>query len=495
LNPGDLRWILPGVTAHSPREEKAQLDKDADELSRFGYAQQLLREMGGFSNFALAFSIISILTGAVQLYTEALHWGGPVGMVAGWIWVAAMTMLVAASLAELASAYPTAGALYHWSALLGGAGAGFGTACLSIFGMVAMIAAIDYGLAEFLMAMLRLPGGRMTQLGLYAGLLLSHALLNHIGIGVVEIFNRFSAWYHMAGTIVLVLALALLAPHQPASFLLRTVPRTDHGLVYAFAIGLLQAQWTFTGYDGSASITEETVDPRHTVPWGIFLSVVVSAVFGFALLVAVTLAIPDLAGVLAADNAFIAILRGALGDRMGAAFVWMAMGAMWFCGLGAVTSNSRMLFAFARDGGLGERRAFAAVSPKFRTPHRAIWLSVAAALVLALWSGAYSIIVAISTIVLYAAYGLPILLALRARMRGRPPERGPWTLGRPSPLVQAAALVWIAVLTVLFVLPPNQRGGYTFAGLLVVLLATWWAGVRKRFRGPPLLVSRPTSDS
>src|SRR5439155_24420128 len=101
------------------------------------------------------------------------------------------------------------------------------------------------------------------------------------------------AWYHMAGTIVLCGALAVFAPHRPPSFLLSAVHRTDHGLVYAFAIGLLQAQWTFTGYDGSASVTEETIDPRHVVPWGIFLSVAVSALFGFVLLLEVSLSIPD----------------------------------------------------------------------------------------------------------------------------------------------------------------------------------------------------------
>src|SRR5262249_17771755 len=158
---------------------------------------------------------------------------------------------------------------------------------------------------------------------------------------------------HIVGVILLCGALAFVAPHQPASFLLRTAPRADHGLAYSLALCLLQAQWTLTGYDASAHVSEETIDPRRTAPWGIFLSVLVSAGFGLLLLLTVTLSIPDLAKAIdlasGDGNAFIAILHGALGHRLGAACIWMLMGAMWFCGLGSITTNSRMLFAFARD--------------------------------------------------------------------------------------------------------------------------------------------------
>ena len=127
-----------------------QKDEDARALSHLGYAQQLLREMGGFANFALSFSIISILTGAVTLYAHGLKYGGPLEMTLGWPLVTVLTIPVAASLAQLASAYPTAGALYHWSAILGGRGAGFVTAWLNTIGQFAITAGIDYGLADFL---------------------------------------------------------------------------------------------------------------------------------------------------------------------------------------------------------------------------------------------------------------------------------------------------------------------------------------------------------
>jgi amino acid transporter len=105
------------------------------------------------------------------------------------------------------------------------------------------------------------------------------------------------------------------------------------------------------------------------------------------------------------------------------------------------------------------------------------------ALIVALWSDAYSAMVALSTIALYASYGLPVLFGLRKAER----LRGPWTLGRRSRLVNGIALAWICTCMVLFVLPPNQLAGYTFTGCLVALAIYWRMRMRARFRGPPVV--------
>ncbi len=433
--------------------------------------------MGGFANFALSFSIISVLTGAVTLYKDGLQRGGPLQMLLGWPAVTLLTLAIAASLAELASAYPTAGALYHWSAMLGGRGAGWLTAWLNVIGQFAITAGIDFGLAEFLADMLGWSG-RDRKLQLCAGILVSHAALNHLGVRLVARLNDLSAWVHIAGVGILVGALALLAPHQPTEFLLR---RTGSG--YDFAIGLLLACWTFTGYDASAHVSEETHDPSRNAPWGMVLAVLVSGVAGYLMLLGVTLSIGDLPAALAADNPFIFVLRGAVGARLGDALVWVAMAAMWFCGLSSVTSNSRMLFAFARDGGLPFSKRLARVTPRFRSPHYAVWTSAAMALLVALWSDAYEAVTALSVIALYASYGMPIACALRAGEV----RRGPWTLGRASRAVNLIALAWIVLCLVLFVLPPHQLVGYTFAACAGGLWVYWRFWMRARFRGPPVL--------
>jgi amino acid transporter len=466
------------------RVDESQRDRDVEDLRRLGYAQQLLRDMGGFHNFAVSFSIISILTGAVTLYHVGLRAGGPLEMTLGWPLVTLLTLFVAASLAELASAFPTAGALYHWSARLGGPGWGFTTAWLNTVGQFAITAGIDYGLAGFLAPMLGWPGDPAHVLPLYALILLSHAVLNHFGVRVVALLNWFSAWYHMVGVALLVGLLLALAPKQPMSFLVTRVS-SEPSYLWGFALGLLQAQWTFTGYDASAHVTEETVDPRRNAPWGVFLSVAVSGVVGWLLLLAVTLAIPDLGAAVRSDTPFIDVLVAGLGDTLGRALVWMTMGAMWFCGLASITSNSRMLFAFARDGGLPASRWVARVSPRYQSPHVAVWVSAVMAFLVAVWSEAYTAMVALSTIALYASYGLPIWLGWRARRSGRWRERGPWSLGRWSSLVNLVAIAWVLVVLVLFVLPPNQLAGYTFAGTLGLLALAWFGYMRGRFKGPP----------
>ena len=161
------------------------------------------------------------------------------------------------------------------------------------------------------------------------------------------------------------------------------------------------------------------------------------------------------------------------------------MAAMWFCGLASITSNSRMLWAFARDGGLPFSPRLAAVSPRWSTPFVAVWVSAAAAFLLALWAEAYSAVVALSTVALYASYGLPIAAGYLARKRGTWSRRGPWDLGRHSGWLNLLALAWVGTAIVLFVIPPNQAVGATFGGSLIALAGYWYFYMKARFRGPP----------
>jgi amino acid transporter len=465
------------------------LDDEA-ELRRFGYAQQLRRGMSAFGNFALSFSVISILTGGVSLYGYGLALGGPIEMAIGWPLVSVMTLLVAVSLAELASAYPTAGALYHWATILGGPKVGWWTAWFNLIGQVAVTAGVDYAFAVFVREALGLPEGPLHGwlLVIYGAVLVSHGLLNHVGIRAVTALNELSAWYHLVGTALLVAALAWWAPLRPLSFLARRFSApAPNGVLYPFAyacfVGLLQAQWTFTGYDASAHVAEETKSAQEAAPRGIVNAVWVSGVVGYVMLIVITLAIGDLDQAARAPNAFTFVIRSALHGRLGGALVWMVIGAMWFCGLSSVTSNSRMLFAFARDGGAPGSRWLQRVSERHRTPAVAIWVCVATAFALAVWSRAYNVIVSISTIGFYASYGIPIVLALWARRRGGL-ERGPWHVGRWSTAVNAVAVVWIAFISVLFMLPPNLLTLFTFGGAVALLTVYYFAWAARHFAGP-----------
>lgn len=477
-----------------PREQSL---KDAADLHQYGYAQQLLRDMGGFANFALSFTIISILTGAVVLFGHGLNYGGPVVNGWGWPLVTLATLLVAASMAEIASAVPTAGAVYHWAALLGGPDWGWFTAWFNFIGQMATTAGIGYGIAQFVVDLLGWEG-RAALLAVYAAVLLSQGLLNHYGIRTVARLNDVSVWYHIALTAVLIGAFLAWAPMKPLSFAFAGThsSRPDLPFAWVFLVGLLQAQWTLTGYDASAHITEETLDPRRNAPWGMFLAVLVSGVAGWAMLLVMTLGIQDLGAAAAAPNPFLFVCETALGPAWGRALTWAVLVAMWFCGLGSVTANARMVFAFARDGGLPGSARLATVSPSHRTPAVAVWTSVAAAFLVALYSGAFGVIVSISTIGLYVSYIIPVVLALRARRRGAwgPGASGefalgPWNLGAWGGLVNALAAAWVAFICVLFVAPPNQLTGYTFAGLTAALAVYYLAAVRGTFKGPQKLMT------
>jgi len=467
------------------KNRETQRDIDRRQLHGFGYAQQLFREMGGFSNFAISFSIISILTGAVTLYGYGLNAGGPLVMTLGWPLVTVFTLAVAAGLAQLASAFPTAGAMYHWASILGGPGWGWFTAWFNFAGQFAILAGISFGCAEFMTPLLGLESTSTNKLIVYAAILLSQGILNHIGIRLVARLNDVSAWYHIFGGAILVGALFLLAPKQPAAFLLKSdFTALPYPYWWAFLLGLLQAQWTYTGYDASAHITEETVDPSRNAPWGLFNSVAVSAIFGYVMLLAVTMSIQDLPAAAAASNPFIRIIETALGTTFGRMILWMVTLAMWFCGLSSVTSNSRMIFAFARDRGMPASHIWSRISTKYRSPAPAIWLAIGVAFLIAVYSRAYSVVVSISTIGLYVSYGIPILLGLLAQRNGKWRHRGPWHLGKWSAFNAVTAILWIAFIIVLFVAPPNQLTGYTFAGLLIILAIYYRVDVRRWFRGP-----------
>lgn len=464
---------------------KQHLDQDAADLAKMGYVQELLRGMGGFSNFAVSFSVISILTGAIQLYGYGLQHGGPLQMSVGWLVVSFFTMSVALSMAELASSYPTAGALYHWASFLGGRELGWFTACFNTIGQFAILAGIDWGLAAFLIPLWGGEPTRAMTLTVFAGLMLSHAVLNHLGIKVVSWLNDFSAWYHMAVVLFILAALGLRGFAQSPKFLL-TFNKTDsYSTSYSFIIGLLLAQWTLTGYDASAHVSEETRDPRRAAPWGIFVAVVVSVLFGFLMLAAVTLSIPDLAQATAfGDDALAAILKLRLGAGMGTALVASICGAMWLCGLASMTSASRMVYAFSRDGGLPAHAFWAKISKKYRTPANAIWGLFGFAMLVAILVKEYSAVLSIAVIALYISYGLPIVARMWSRLRGRPGEIGPWNLGRWSSAVAVIAILWIAAICVVFILPPNQQAGQMLLAVFVILLSIWFGWSRKNFAGP-----------
>jgi amino acid transporter len=250
--------------------------------------------------------------------------------------------------------------------------------------------------------------------------------------------------------------------------------------------------WTFTGFDASAHVSEETHDPRRRAPWGMVSAVLVSAVCGYALVVALTLAVPDVASAAAAEQPPLFVMKAALGEQAGRAAMGLGIGAMWFCGLSSVTSASRMIFAFARDGGLPRR--LREVSARHRTP--AVAIIVASVLPLALVlvtmpfsEAAFLTVASLATTGLYVSYTVPIVLGALARHAGRWRTRGPWNLGALGIPVAWAAAAWTLFVLGVCSLPPNATAGPAVVGVALVLGAVYVTFVRGRFTGPKIALS------
>ena len=308
----------------------------------------------------------------------------------------------------------------------------------------------------------------------------SQGLLNSYGVGLVAKLNDASVTVHILGTLILVGIIFWAAPLQPVSFLWTAVsPIGTKPYAVAFTLGLLQAMWTFTGYDASAHMAEETTDPRRHAPWGMVLSVGLSGVIGYLLLIALTLAVRDLSP----GQTAVSILQQAVGERVGSALAAMAGVAMWFCGLSALANASRTVFSFARDRGIPWAEAVARVDPVHGTPVVAIWGLVAVAVAMLVWSGTVVILAALSTVTSYVCYGIPIYLGWRSRPSGWVRE-APWNLGRWGVLINLVALFWVVAICVILMLPPNELAAKTLAGVLVLLALVYGSGAVRSYRGP-----------
>jgi amino acid permease (GABA permease) len=490
----------------SRADEPARHDTDTQRLHQLGYAQELARHMSGFSNFAVSFTIISILSGCLTLYGFGLNTGGPAVIVWGWPFVGLMTLFVALAMAEVCSSFPTAGGLYYWSAKLAkknSAAWSWFTGWFNFLGQVAVTAGIDFGAAFFLNAFLDLQFGFDTRpwhtILLFGIILLVHGLLNQFGVRVVALLNDISVWWHVIGVAVIVGVLAFVPDqHQSASFVFTEFVNNTgwQSSLYVALIGLLLAQYTLTGYDASAHMTEETRDASTAGPRGIVMSVVVSVIAGWILLVGLTFAIQSYDNAVAAPDTGVPpaqIFIDAVGETGGKLLLLIVIVAQLFCGMASVTANSRMIFAFSRDGALPASSFWHRINGRTRTPTNAIWLAAGGAFLLGLpylWNvTAYAAVTSIAVIGLYIAYVLPTFLRLR---QGDDFQPGPWHLGRWSRPIGVIAVAWVAFITVLFMLPQVSpvtaaTFNYTPIAVLAVLgfAGIWWlVSARRWFTGP-----------
>lgn len=484
--------------------------QDVAVLHSMGYAQELQRSMSKFSNFAISFSIICILSGGINSFAQAISSVGGAGAGIGWIVGCLLSGMFALAMAQIASAFPTAGGLYHWASILGNRFWGWLTAWLNLLGLITVLGAINIGTAYFFAgtfgSVIGFTGTDMQVVTFVAVITIAQALLNHLGIKVTTMLTDVSGYLIFATTAVLVVACLYFAPAIDISRLWTftnysgdagggVFPQSDN-MGYLFLLCLLLPVYTITGYDASAHTSEETMSAATSVPKGIVTAVFWSSIVGWVMICAITLAIPDMA--VAAGQGW-GMFFGTMDAIMPAGLKTVLYAGIFIaqllCGLATVTSASRMLFAFARDDGMPVgSKTLSSVSPKYRTPVAAIWtatvlciLYVVLAMSIKVGGTSIYVIVVNSTLVfLFLSFTVPLVAGMFAYGTAKWPNPGPWAMsGGVYKLVTVLSVVGMGVILFIAVAPPNERVLYVVLGFIALALVLWVAVENRRFEGPP----------
>jgi amino acid transporter len=500
-------------------------DDDESHLARLGYAQELQRSWSGFSNFAISFSIISILAGCFTSFGLGWNNGGPAAIAWGWPIVSVFILIIGLCLSELVSAYPTSGGIYWWAAKLGGPKAGFYTGWLNLIGLVAILASVSYGCATFLDLTLGtfseswLAGYSLTRTFImFVVILAVSAIINIFSSHLLAVINNISVWWHVAGAVAVV-AILWLIPEQHASFgdvFARTVNNSGifggetsgiGWLLFVLPISAILTQYTITGYDASAHLSEETKSAADGAAKGIWRSIFYSAIGGWILLLTFLFAVQDADEVSAGGGAVVTIFTQAMDSKWVAVVLLISTAGQFFCTTACQTSASRMLFAFSRDRAVPGHQLWSRVSAR-RVPANAVVVTavVAAAITLpalvevdingAPVPVAFFAVVSIGVVGLYLCFAVPIYYRWKLGDRF---EVGRWNLRGHHRWMAPVAIVEIVITSVIAMFPTSPGGmpwdpsfewkfvNYTpllVGGVLILLYIYWHVSVKKWFTGP-----------
>jgi amino acid transporter len=499
---------------------------DEQRLAEMGYKQTLNRAWSGFSNFAISFTIISILAGCFTTYGQAWNNGGPIAISIGWPLISIPILIIGFCMSELVSAYPTAGGIYWWAGKLGGPVWAWFTGWFNLIGLVAVVASVDYACATFLNVVLGLYEVNIFGINfgdeahvlqevflLFALILILHTIVNVRRTHMLSLVNSVSVWWHVIGVAAIVVVLIFVPDgHQSFSFVFgHRINQSGFSdsmfWFYVLPLGFLLTQYTITGFDASAHISEETHGASTAAAKGVWRSIFYSAVIGWVVLLAITFSVTNVNGANEAFGFAPTLLTEALGTGWGKFVLIISVVGQLFCGAACLTSASRMCFAFSRDRGFGQRasKKLSTVNSE-RVPIYAVMAMATAALLITLpalkgkGNGeavpfAFFAVVSITVIGLYIAYAIPIFLRWR---QGKDFQVGPWNNGKKYRWMNSFATFWVALITIIFCLPFTPEAvpwnsefnweAFNYAPLtvgVVILLAWigWMTTARKHFTG------------
>jgi len=521
----------------APSAPPSQLSADEQRLAELGYKQELERSWPGFTNFAISFSIISILAGCFTTYGQAWNNGGPIAITWGWPILSGFILIIALCMSEVLSSMPTAGGIYYWASKLGGPGWGWFTGWFNLVGLLGVVASVDYACAQFLSITIGLFDSSWhatlhNVFALFVLILAIHAVVNLFPSHILKFWNNTSAYWHVAGPAIVVLIL-IFGPstHASASFVF-TQTFNNSGFFggstsglgfwfYVLPLGFLLTQYTITGYDASAHLSEETHQSSKASAQGLWRSVFYSAIGGWILLLAFTFAASnvDAVNTAAADKylgfTVVGIFDTALGLAAFKVIMIISTIGQFFCGGSGLTSASRMLFAFSRDRAVPGHQLWSKVASN-RAPRNATLGMAVACVIVSLpalkgnagnYPFAFYALTAITVIGLYIAYVIPVYLRWRMGSAFVP---GPWTLGDRYKWMCPIAVAEVIIVCIYFSAPFSPEGipghsGFAWDNGLVqyapvvvfgviALVGIWWAVSAKNwFTGPIRTIDLPDS--
>ena len=485
-----------------------QRERDEALLKRFGYKQELQRTLGFLSNFAVAFSYISVSTGTFSLFYLGFAAGGPAFF---WTWpiVAIGQFIVALNFAELASHFPIAGSIYQWSKRLSSPTLGWFTGWIYFFAGVLTVTAVSFTVPIPLLAIFpNIPSpilGMPNNVFIALVAIIICTVINIGGVRLVSFINNIGVAAEIIGMIGFALVLLIFFNHNPLSFLF-TGPHTDlqaavpatattaavaaqpwtpgfgFGYFGAFAAAMFMSLFVIYGFDTAGTLGEETKNPQKNAPRGVLWSIGLSFIAGTLFLGGTILSIKPsdyktvegLADA-ASTNTLPTIIQNALGTFWGDVYLYVVLAAVFVCTLAIQSATIRLMFSMGRDGRLPFGRVWGRVNPILRTP---LWAGIAVAILAALpflYSTAIGVLVTGATGLIYLAYFMNNVASLNARFKGWPHDRAPFSLGRWGVVINIIALVYGGVMIINFLWFGGLRNVYTNPTMGAAFTA--WANV------------------
>jgi urea carboxylase system permease len=439
----------------------SQAERDTQHLASLGYKQELHRSLGLFSNFAVAFSYISVSTGTFSLFALGIGLGGPAFF---WSWpiVAGGQFLVALCFAELASHYPVAGSIYQWSKRLASPGIGWFIGWFYLAATLLTVTAVAFTLPLTLDPIFKWdPGGvPSVHTGVTIALitLIITTAINISGVKIVSIINNIGVVAEIVGMFVFAIVLVIIGHHQSLGVFFQTQgtehgPNAGAGYLGVFLAAMFMSLFVIFGFDTAGSLGEETVDPQREAPRGVLLSIGLSFFAGLLFLGAAVLAIKDVPKIMADPAALQDIILGAFGTNWGNVYLLVVSIAIFVCTLAIQASGIRLIFSMGRDGRLPFSAVWSSVYPALGTPvYAALAAGILAALPLIV-SQQIAVIAIGATGLIYLSYFITNVVLLQARQRGWPERPAPFSLGSRGMLVNVLALVYGGAMLINFAWP------------------------------------------